>query len=66
MGVTRGTGSMRDARMESFTSKPLRVHSFLVGVPLNSLDWADLPGGRPGLTIRAISEIIGFGGEAKM
>lgn len=47
---------------DEFQRMPLRVHSFLEGVPLRSLYRLDLPGGREGMTLREINEITGFGG----
>jgi hypothetical protein len=49
-----------------YRQKPLRVHSFLAGVPLRTLERVELPGGREGMTIEEISGVVGFGGEVKM
>ena len=48
--------------VEEFKQKPLRVHSFLTGVPMHSLDFVELPGGRAAMNIAEISDAIGFGG----
>jgi hypothetical protein len=53
-------------KVEEFNQKPLRVHSFLAGVPMHSLDCVDLPGGRAGMNIAEISTAIRFGGEVQM
>lgn len=37
-----------------FERKPLRVHSFLAGVPLRTLYRIELPGGRPNMTLQEI------------
>lgn len=52
--------------MKEFKQKPLRVHSFLAEVPIHSLDWIELPGGKAGMNLQQISEVVGFGGEAEM
>src|SRR5262252_1196997 len=49
-----------------YRQKPLRVHSFLAGVPLRTLEGVELPGGREGMTIEEISGVVGFGGEVEM
>jgi hypothetical protein len=51
---------------KEFKQKPLRVHSFLAEVPIHSLDWVELTGGKAGMSLQEISEVIGFGGEAEM
>ena len=51
---------------EEYRQNPLRVHSFLAGVPLRTLERVELPGGREGMTIEEISGVIGFGGEVEM
>lgn len=56
----------RFLHLEEFEQAPFRVHKFLRGIPLHSLDRVELPGGRPGMTLPEISEIIGFSGEAEM
>lgn len=53
-------------KVEEFNVKPLRVHSFLAGIPLHSLDRVELPGGRAGMTLQQISDVVGFGGEVEM
>jgi hypothetical protein len=50
----------------AFRQKPLRVHAFLAGVPLHSLDSIELVGGNAGMTLQEISDVVGFGGEAEM
>ncbi len=45
---------------------PLRVHSFLTGVPLRTLYRVDLPGGHEGMTLQDISDMTGFGGAGEM
>src|SRR5262245_48123089 len=52
--------------MEMFRQRPLRVHSFLAGIPLRTLERVELPGGREGMTLKGISEVVGFGGEVEM
>lgn len=54
------------AVFEEFRRKPLRVHSFLPNIPLRTLERVELPGGRAGMTLKEISDVIGFGGDAKM
>jgi hypothetical protein len=51
---------------EAYRQTPLRVHSFLAGVPLRTLERVELPGGREGMTIEEISDVVGFGGEVEM
>jgi hypothetical protein len=53
-------------KVEEFKQQPLRVHSFLAGVPMHSLDWVELPGARAGMNIAEISDVVGFGGEVEM
>lgn len=43
-----------------YQSIPLRVHSLLHEVPLHSVDYVNLPGGRPGMSILEIHQAIGF------
>jgi len=57
---------MREVRADGFRQKPLRVHSFLAGVPLRTLSRVDLPGGRERMTIAEISAIVGFGDEVEV
>jgi hypothetical protein len=52
--------------IEVYRQKPLRVHSFLAGIPLRTLERVELYGGREGMTIEEISGIVGFGGEVEM
>ena len=52
--------------IEAYRQKPLRVHSFLAGIPLRTLERVELPGGREGMTIEEISGVVGFGGEVEM
>jgi Protein of unknown function (DUF2867) len=52
--------------IDVYRQKPLRVHSFLAGVPLRTLERVELPGGREGMTIEDISVVVGFGGEVEM
>jgi hypothetical protein len=52
--------------IEIYRQKPLRVHSFLAGIPLRTLERVELPGGREGMTIEEISGVVGFGGEVEM
>ena len=52
--------------MEEFRQRPLRVHSFLADVPLRTLERIELCGGRPGMTLEEINNVVGFGGEAEM
>jgi hypothetical protein len=52
--------------VEVFRQKPLRVHSFLDGVPLRTLERVELPEGNEGMTIEEINGVVGFGGEVEM
>jgi hypothetical protein len=52
--------------MDVYRQKPLRVHSFLAGIPLRTLERVELTGGREGMTIEEISGVVGFGGEVEM
>jgi hypothetical protein len=52
--------------IDVYRQKPLRVHSFLAGVPLRTLERVELPAGREGMTIEEISGVVGFGGEVEM
>src|SRR5262245_2745544 len=52
--------------MDVYRQKPLRVHSFLAGIPLRTLERVELPGGHEGMTIEEISGVVGFGGEVEM
>jgi hypothetical protein len=52
--------------MDVYRQTPLRVHSFLAGIPLRTLERVELPGGRKGMTIEEISGVVGFGGEVEM
>src|SRR5205085_5916569 len=51
---------MRNSYTDEFGQMPLRVHSFLAGVPLHSLSRVALPGGREGMTLPEIKAVIGF------
>lgn len=57
---------MQKGMAEEFRQKPLRVHSFLAGVPLRTLSRVDLPGGRAGMTIAEISALVGFGDQVEV
>ena len=46
-----------------FEKLPLAAHEFLAGVPLHSLRRLDLPGGRKGMSILDIKEVLGFDTE---
>jgi hypothetical protein len=52
-------------REDEFRRKPLRVHSFLADVPIRTLECVSLPGGRDGMTLQEISDVVGFGGEVQ-
>jgi Protein of unknown function (DUF2867) len=52
--------------IDVYRQKPLRVHSFLAGIPLRTLERVELLGGREGMTIEEISGVVGFGGEVEM
>jgi hypothetical protein len=54
---------MSEIRRAEFERMPLRVHSFLAGVPQRTLYRLDLPGGREGMKLRDIDEVVGFSGE---
>ncbi|MBI1765189.1 MAG: DUF2867 domain-containing protein [Acidobacteria bacterium] len=45
---------MQTELVREFMQQPLRVHSFLAGVPLRTLYRLELPGGRPKMTLREI------------
>jgi uncharacterized protein DUF2867 len=51
---------MYKVKIDEFRQKPLRVHSFLAGVPLRTLTRVDLPGGRDGMTLPEIDALVGF------
>lgn len=53
-------------KSEEFMQKPLRVHSLLAGIPIKTLERIELPGGREGMMLPEISDIVGFGGEVAM
>lgn len=53
-------------KTEKFKQLPLRVHSLLGDIPLRTLERIELPGGRAGMTIQEISEVVGFSGEVEM
>ena len=40
--------------IDVYRQKPLRVHSFLAGVPLRTLERVELPGGREGMTVKEV------------
>lgn len=52
--------------MQEFKQKPFRVHSFLAGIPMRTQEHIELNGGRPGMTLKEIIAVIGFGGEAEI
>lgn len=54
---------MHKVRVDEFEQKPLRVHSFLAGIPLRTLARVDLPGGRQGMTLPEIDALVGFSSE---
>jgi uncharacterized protein DUF2867 len=56
----------QELRVEEFRQRPLRVHSFLADVPLRTLERVELCGGRPGMTLKEINAVIGFGGDVEM
>lgn len=56
----------RFLHVDEFKHTPFRAHTFLNGIPLHSLDRVELHGGRPGMTLPEISQVIGFSGEAEM
>jgi hypothetical protein len=45
--------------IDVYRQKPLRVHSFLAGIPLRTLERVELPAGREGMTIEEISGVVG-------
>jgi hypothetical protein len=49
-----------------YRQRSLRVHRFLDGVPMHSLDVVELPGGAAGMDLAEISGVIGFGGDAEV
>jgi hypothetical protein len=55
-----------EMKTKNFQQVPLRAHSLLADVPLYTLERVALPGGRPGMTMAEISEVIGFSGEVEM
>ena len=57
---------MQEINPDLFKQVPLRVHSFLAGIPMRTLYRMELPGGYQGLTMREISAITGFGGEGEV
>ena len=44
--------------IDIYRQKPLRVHNFMAGIPLRTLERVELPGGREGMTIEEIEKII--------
>jgi hypothetical protein len=52
--------------IDVYRQKPLRVHSFLAGIPLRTLERVELPAGREGMTIEEISGVVGFSGEVEL
>lgn len=50
----------------TFNQLPLRAHSLLAGIPMRTLERIELPGGQEAMTLKEISEIVGFGGEVEM
>jgi len=53
-------------KTEEFMQKPLRARTLLAGIPIKTLERVELPGGREGMMLQEISDIIGFGGEVAM
>ncbi|MBS1812130.1 MAG: DUF2867 domain-containing protein [Acidobacteria bacterium] len=49
-----------------YQKKLFRVHQFLSDVPIRTLERIDLPGGKLGLTIQELGNIVGFGGEEEV
>lgn len=52
--------------LEKFGQMPFRVHSFLTGVPLRTLECIELPGGRKRMTLKEINKVVGFGGDGEI
>jgi hypothetical protein len=57
---------MHAKEIELFERLPLRAHGLLEGVPLHDLWVMDLPGGRDGMSIAEVNDIVGFAGEGEM
>lgn len=57
---------MDEIDKDAFARMPLRVHSFLAGVPLRTLYCVEVPGGREGMTIAEINAITGFGSTGEI
>jgi hypothetical protein len=51
---------------EHWKKIPLRVHTLLAGIPIRTLEYIELPGGRKGMILPEISDVVGFGGEVAM
>jgi hypothetical protein len=51
---------MREIDRNEYERLPLRVHSFLAGVPLRTLQRVELPGGRAGMTLPEINAVLEF------
>lgn len=51
---------MNKKTITDYLTLPLRIHSLLNGIPLHSLDYVNLPGGKPGMSILDIHDAIGF------
>jgi hypothetical protein len=51
---------------EKFNQIPLKAHSFLVGIPVHSLDYAELKGGRERMTIAEIYDAAGLADLGKV
>jgi Protein of unknown function (DUF2867) len=49
---------MRDIDIIGFKRMSLRVHSFLAGIPLRTLEHMELPGGPEGMTLPEIKAIV--------
>lgn len=54
---------MKAIYKNEFDKLPLNAHEFLEGIPMHSLYRLDLPGGRIGMNLLEIKELIGFNTE---
>ncbi|HEX4950304.1 MAG TPA: DUF2867 domain-containing protein [Blastocatellia bacterium] len=53
-------------KSNTFNQLPIRAHSLLASIPLRTLERVELPGGRDGMSLQQISNVVGFGGEVEM
>jgi hypothetical protein len=64
--VTGNFSLIDEKNIERFNSLPLKAHDFLAGIPLHSLDYVELPGGREPMTIADIYRVAGLSGVGEV